>query len=116
MRDARFRRALSLAIDRDELSDVVYSGLAKPSANTIMPRSELFKPEYATKWATRTMKLANKLLDEIGLAKKGQRRHPAAAQRPAGDDRRRAFEREDRRGRHDDSLVATSGRRSASRR
>ena len=31
--------------NRDELSDVVYSGLAKPSANTIMPRSPLFKPD-----------------------------------------------------------------------
>ncbi len=70
-RDVRFRRALSLAINRDELSDVVYSGLAKPSANTIMPRSPLFKPEYATKWATQDVKAANKLLDEIGLTKKG---------------------------------------------
>ena len=70
-RDARFRRALSLAINREELSDVVYNGLAKPSANTIMPRSPLFKPEYATKWATYDLKAANKLLDEIGLTKKG---------------------------------------------
>ncbi len=70
MRDVRFRRALSLAIDRDELNQVVYIGLAKPSNNTIMPRSELFKPEYATKWANYDPKLANKLLDEIGLTKK----------------------------------------------
>ena len=51
MRDVRFRRALSLAIDRNELNEVVYIGLAKPSNNTIMQRSALFKPEYATKWA-----------------------------------------------------------------
>ena len=51
MRDVRFRRALSLAIDREELNQVVYIGLAKPSNNTIMERSELFKPEYASKWA-----------------------------------------------------------------
>ncbi len=70
MRDVRFRRALSLAIDREELNQVVYIGLAKPSNNTIMPRSELFKPEYATKWAQYDPKLANKLLDEIGLTKK----------------------------------------------
>lgn len=70
MRDVRFRRALSLAIDRDELNQVVYIGLAKPSNNTIMPRSELFKPEYATKWANYDPKLANKLLDEVGLTKK----------------------------------------------
>ncbi len=70
MRDVRFRRALSLAIDREELNQVVYIGLARPSNNTIMPRSELYKPEYATKWAEYDPKLANKLLDEVGLTKK----------------------------------------------
>ena len=70
-RDVRFRRALSLAIDREELSEVVYNGLAKPSANTIMPRSPLFRPEFATKWATYDVNAANKLLDEVGLNKKG---------------------------------------------
>ncbi len=70
MRDVRFRRALSLGIDREELNQVVYIGLAKPSNNTIMPRSELFKQEYADKWANYDPKLANKLLDEVGLKKK----------------------------------------------
>ncbi len=70
-RDVRFRRALSLAVDREELNQVVYLGLAKPSNNTIMERSQLFKPEYATKWANYDPKLANKLLDEIGLNKRG---------------------------------------------
>src|SRR5260370_3522624 len=70
MRDVRFRRALSVAIDRDEMNQVVYLGLAKPSNNTIMERSELFKPDYATKWAQFDPKLANKLLDEIGLTKR----------------------------------------------
>jgi peptide/nickel transport system substrate-binding protein len=69
-RDVRFRRALSLAIDREELNQVVYLGLAKPSNNTIMERSQLFKPEYATKWAQYDPKLANKLLDEVGLSKR----------------------------------------------
>jgi len=70
MRDVRFRRALSLAIDRDELNESIYLGLAKPSNNTIMERSELFKPEYATKWATYDPKLSNQLLDEAGLNKR----------------------------------------------
>ena len=71
MRDVRFRRALSLAIDREELNQSVYLGLAKPSNNTIMERSELFKPAYATQWANYDPKLANKLLDEAGLGKRG---------------------------------------------
>jgi peptide/nickel transport system substrate-binding protein len=71
-RDVRFRRALSMAIDRDELNQVVYIGLATPSNNTIMSRSELFKDEYATKWAKCDPKAANKLLDELGLDKRNQ--------------------------------------------
>jgi peptide/nickel transport system substrate-binding protein len=70
MRDVRFRRALSLGIDRSELNEVVYIGLAKPSNNTVMERSELFKSDYAKKWAQYDPKLANKLLDEVGLNKK----------------------------------------------
>jgi len=72
LRDVRFRRALSLAVDRDELNEVVYIGLAKPSNNTIMQRSVLFKPEYASKWANYDPKLANRLLDEVGLTKKNE--------------------------------------------
>jgi len=70
-RDVRFRRALSLAIDREELVEAVYGGMAMGSANTIMPRSALFKKEYATQYATYDPKTANKLLDEVGLDKKG---------------------------------------------
>src|SRR6185503_5117831 len=69
-RDVRFRRALSLAIDRSEINESIFLGLAKPSNNTIMEQSVLFKPEYATKWATYDPAAANKLLDEAGLAKR----------------------------------------------
>jgi peptide/nickel transport system substrate-binding protein len=69
-RDVRFRRALSLAIDRSEINEVIFLGLAKPSNNTIMSQSVLFKPEYAAKWANYDPALANKLLDEAGLNKR----------------------------------------------
>ena len=70
-RDVRFRRALSTAIDRDELNQVVYLGLATPSNNTVMSRSALFKPEYATRWAGYDPTAAGRLLDEIGLTGRG---------------------------------------------
>src|SRR5258708_38121336 len=57
-------------MERGEENEGVCLGLAKPSNNTIMERSELFKPDYATKWAQFDPKLANKLLDEIGLTKR----------------------------------------------
>ena len=67
MRDVRFRRALSLAIDRDEINEVIYFCLATPSANTVMPESPLFKDEYRDAWAVQDIDKANELLDEAGL-------------------------------------------------
>lgn len=69
-RDVRFRRALSLAIDRQEVNQVIYFGLALPAQNTVLPQSPLFKPEYQTAWAEFDLKRANALLDELGLTKR----------------------------------------------
>jgi peptide/nickel transport system substrate-binding protein len=67
MRDVRFRRALSLAIDRSEINKVVFYGLAAESADTVLPESPLFKPEFKTAWSTFDPAAANALLDDIGL-------------------------------------------------
>lgn len=67
MRDVRFRRALSLAINRKAINQVLYFGLAQPSADTVLPESPLFKPEYQKAWVKYDIKKANALLDEIGL-------------------------------------------------
>ncbi|WP_315981214.1 ABC transporter substrate-binding protein [Aliamphritea spongicola] len=48
MQDVRFRRALSMAVNRNEINQVVYFGLAKDMANTVLPSCPLFKTEYAT--------------------------------------------------------------------
>lgn len=69
-RDVRFRRALSLAINREELNEVVYYGLAVPSNNTLLSISPLWKPEYRDRWAEFDLHRANRLLDEIGLTKR----------------------------------------------
>lgn len=68
--DVRFRRALSLGIDRKEINEVMYYGLADEGANTVLPRSPLFKPEYRNAWAFYDPAKANALLDEIGLTKR----------------------------------------------
>jgi peptide/nickel transport system substrate-binding protein len=70
MRDVRFRRALSLAIDRHEINQVVYYGLAREGNNTILAESPLFVPDLQTRWAKYDIKKANALLDEIGLTKR----------------------------------------------
>ncbi|MFK7994083.1 MAG: ABC transporter substrate-binding protein [Granulosicoccus sp.] len=77
--DVRFRRALSLAINRREINQVIYYGLAHESADTVLPESPLYKPEYASAWTSYDQEQANNLLDELGLterAKNGTRLLP----------------------------------------
>ena len=73
MRDVRFRRALSLGINRHEINEVVYFGLAKESANTVLQRSPLFRPEFRTAWTQFDVKAANALLDSLGLTQRDAR-------------------------------------------
>jgi peptide/nickel transport system substrate-binding protein len=67
IRDVRVRRALSLAIDRHEINMAVFYGLGTPSADTVLPESPLYKPEYAKAWIDHDPDKANQLLDEAGL-------------------------------------------------
>jgi peptide/nickel transport system substrate-binding protein len=67
VRDVRFRRALSLAIDRNEINQSVYLGLATEGNNTVLAQSPLFDESYLTAWAAFDLDQANQLLDEIGL-------------------------------------------------
>ena len=67
LRDVRFRRALSMAIDRSQVNQVLYFGLATESNNTVVAESPLFKKQYQTQWAQFDRKAADKLLDELHL-------------------------------------------------
>ncbi|NNE64868.1 MAG: ABC transporter substrate-binding protein [Gammaproteobacteria bacterium] len=73
IRDRRFRRALSLAINRFEINQIVYFGLARESNNTVLPESPLFRPKYQKNWAQFDLQQANALLDELGLEKRDDR-------------------------------------------
>lgn len=67
LRDVRFRRALSLGINRQEINEVLYFGLALPGANTVLPQSPLYSKALRTAWASLDIAKANALLDDIGL-------------------------------------------------
>lgn len=69
-RDLRFRQALSLGIDREALSQYMYFGLARPSNNSIIPESPLYREEFAQRCVTFDVEAANQLLDELGLARR----------------------------------------------
>lgn len=67
LQDVRVRRALSLAIDRREINLAVFYGLGRESADTVLPDSPLYKPEYQNAWTAHDPGQANALLDEAGL-------------------------------------------------
>lgn len=68
--DVRVRRALSLAINRHEINEVIYFGLGRVSANTVLPASPLYRESFAKAYTQFDLKEANRLLDEAGLAER----------------------------------------------
>ena len=73
LRQTAFRRALSLAIDRDEVNLAVYKGLGLPGANSLLPESPLYRPELRAAWAEHDPDQAEALLDGLGLEARDSR-------------------------------------------
>ncbi|HEX2136044.1 MAG TPA: ABC transporter substrate-binding protein [Microvirga sp.] len=69
-RDLRFRKALSLGIDRRTLNNALLFGLGTEGNNTVMAQSPLFSPELRTLNAGYDPAQASRLLDEIGLTER----------------------------------------------
>ncbi len=67
--DVRFRQALSLAIDREEIIEAVYLGQAEPmQATPADPNTvDFVTEEHLTPFVEYNPESANQLLDEIGL-------------------------------------------------
>jgi len=62
-----FRRALSHAVDRQEIIDLVYLGVGHPVQTAPHPSAPFYKEEWATQHTEFDPDLANELLDGIGL-------------------------------------------------
>ena len=81
IRTRDFRRALSAAIDRDTINEVVFLGIGVPQNWAPHPSTPYYPgPEYANKDIKRDLDLANQLLDSAGL------KTNAAGQRLRSDD------------------------------
>ena len=63
----KFRQALSLAINRDEINETVYFGKAVPCNVAPSPANSYYKKEWGEYYAQYDPKTANHLLDEMGL-------------------------------------------------
>lgn len=70
MRDTRFRRALSLSIDRRMINRALYFGLAKEGGMTALSQSPLHNVAYQYAWSIYYPAKANALLDEMGLTER----------------------------------------------
>ncbi len=68
--DKRFRFAVSHAIDRDMISELVYLGMAEPWQVAPYETSPFYHEKLAHTALEYDLKKANRLLDEIGLDKK----------------------------------------------
>ncbi|MGQ9629417.1 MAG: ABC transporter substrate-binding protein [bacterium] len=68
--DIRFRRAMSLAIDRNAINQTLFFGLATPRQTTVIPETSFYKPAWAESYAQYDPAKANQLLDEMGLDKR----------------------------------------------
>ncbi|PCJ04352.1 MAG: peptide ABC transporter substrate-binding protein [Rhodobacteraceae bacterium] len=66
--DLRFRQAMSVAINRDELNEVAYFGLGKPQQYiAFSPTPGFVSEEVEQSYAQFDQELANKLLDDMGM-------------------------------------------------
>ncbi len=65
--DSRFRRALSLAINREEINQIIYYGHGIPRQTTVLPTSEFYEEDFAKAYAEYDPKRASELLDEMGV-------------------------------------------------
>ncbi|MQY69406.1 MAG: hypothetical protein GH145_00885 [Firmicutes bacterium] len=70
--DVRFRQALSLAINREEINDTVYFGLGVPRQATVLPSCRYYKEEWGKTYIRYKPDEANRLLDEMGLTERGK--------------------------------------------
>ncbi|MEJ2208345.1 MAG: ABC transporter substrate-binding protein [Anaerolineae bacterium] len=77
MQNFKFRQALSQAIDRDTLNEILFLGQAVPQTISVVKDSALYQPDIANIYGEYDAGLSMSLLDEIGL--------------PVGDDGYRTF-------------------------
>jgi len=63
----KFRQAMSLALNREEINQFVFLGMATPSQITVDPGASYFKEEWAEAYANHDPERSKKLLDEAGI-------------------------------------------------
>lgn len=68
--NVRFKQAMSLAINRDEMNDLLFYGKGVPRQETITPNCSFYEDWMGKYFADYDPERANELLDELGLTKR----------------------------------------------
>lgn len=68
--DIRWGHAMSLAIDREELKEVLFFGGGTPRQYTVHPSASFYEERWGKAYAEYDSEEANRLLDEMGLDKR----------------------------------------------
>lgn len=68
--DIRFREALSVGVNRVEITEIVSNGLAEPVQASVPEGVIGYQEGWANQWTEFDPERANQLLDEIGLTKR----------------------------------------------
>lgn len=69
--DLRFRQAMSVAINRQEINEVAFFGLGTPGQwVAFSPAPSFISPDWKQHFAQHDTAMANKLLDEVGMVDK----------------------------------------------
>ncbi len=72
LNDKRFRQAMSLAIDRQAIIDTLYNGQVEPAQCAPGPASPFYEPTLYKAFTEYDPGEADRLLDEIGLTRRGR--------------------------------------------
>ena len=67
LRHRNFKQALSLAMNRAEINEVVAFGLAEPVQATTYPKNSFYQEKWAQSYVDYDPERANQLLDEMGM-------------------------------------------------
>lgn len=73
VRQREFRHALSIGINRHEINQVIYFGLAEATGNTVLPGCNLHTNAYQSSWSYFDLDTANEMLDALGLNQRDNR-------------------------------------------
>jgi peptide/nickel transport system substrate-binding protein len=72
MQNKTFRHALSVALDREEMNEVIFMSLGTPRQASVVPSFPAYKESQSTAYAQYDPDLANELLDSIGMTERDE--------------------------------------------